>query len=192
MILKDDVVQRLHQQDFCQAQGIVSEQKYEDKGGPSLKDNYELIKKNVSIQYRASALFTYLDWICFNILIGNNDSHSKNLSLLLKDQKIHLAPFYDLLCTEIYPKLKGNFSFKVGNRDDAALIGKNQFNMVDSELGLKKGTMAERMLLVRDNILTHLEPLAKEITDDSHGVKIVYRISDLIKGRCKNLSRQGM
>jgi serine/threonine-protein kinase HipA len=42
LILKDDVVQRLHQQDFCQAQGIVSEQKYEDKGGPSLKDNYEL------------------------------------------------------------------------------------------------------------------------------------------------------
>jgi hypothetical protein len=64
--------------------------------------------------------------------------------------------------------------------------------MVDSELGLKKGTMTERMHQVRDKILTHHETLAKEITDDSPGVKIVYRISDLIKGRCKNLSRQGM
>lgn len=107
-------VKRILQQDFCQAQGFVSEEKYEAKGGPILKDSYNLIKPNVSITKRSKALFDYLDWICFNLLIGNNDSHSKNISFLLADGKIELAPFYDLLCTAIYRKLKRKFSFVIG------------------------------------------------------------------------------
>ena len=29
-------INRIHQQDFCQAQGVTSEFKYESKGGPSI------------------------------------------------------------------------------------------------------------------------------------------------------------
>lgn len=185
-------VKRIHQQDFCQAQGLVSEEKYEAKGGPSLEDNYNLIKSNVSVKKRSKALFEYLDWICFNILIGNNDSHSKNISLLLVDGKIELAPFYDLLCTAIYPKLKRTFSFKIGDRDDASRIGKNQFEMVDHQLGLKTGTMAVRALDMSERLMENKDDLALQIKEKFPNAKIVKRIADLIGNRCKSLRRQGL
>lgn len=187
-----DPVKRIHQQDFCQAQGFVSEEKYEAKGGPGLKENYHLIKSNVTIKKRSKALFEYLDWVCFNILIGNNDSHSKNISLLLVDGKIELAPFYDLLCTAIYPKLKRSFSFKIGDRDDANRIGKNQFEMVDKELGLKVGTMAGRALEMSEKLMKNKDDLATQVKSEFPNAKIATRIADLIGDRCKSLNRQGV
>ena len=185
-------VKRIHQQDFCQAQGIVSEQKYEVKGGPTLKDNYQLIKSNVTISKRSKALFDYLDWICFNLLIGNNDSHSKNLSFLLNEGKIEFAPFYDLKCMAIYPKLEKNFSFMIGDRADASKIGKKQLEMVDRRLGLKQGTMSLRALRISDKLLKNKDELAGKVVDEFPNAKIVKRISDLIGDRCKSLARQGL
>lgn len=185
-------VKRIHQQDFCQAQGFVSEKKYEAKGGPSLKDNFHLIKSNVNIAKRSKALFEYLDWICFNILIGNNDGHSKNISLLVNDGKIELAPFYDLLCTAIYPRLKRNFSFVIGDRDDASRIGKKQFEMVDLDLGLKLGTMAARARNMSERIIENKDELAAQVKNEIPNAKIAKRIADLIGDRCKSLSRQGI
>lgn len=183
---------RIHQQDFCQAFGLLSEEKYEDKGGPTLKMNYELIKKNITIKQRATTLFSYLDWICFNLLIGNNDCHSKNLSFLLKDGKIELAPFYDLMCTSVYPKLNNKFSYKIGERTDASRIGKNQLAILDTQLDLKLGTMAERMLLIRDKLLKHKDQVAEEITLKFPKAKIMQRICDIIQDRCTSLKRQGL
>ncbi len=190
--VKEDVIKRIHQQDFCQALGVVSEDKYESRGGPTLLDNYNLIKSNVTIKLRSKALFHYLDWICFNLLIGNNDSHSKNISFLLNKGKIELAPFYDLLCTAIYPKLKKEFSFMIGDRTDSSKIGRNQLEMVDKNLGLKLGTMSERILLMSDNIFEHKDKLADEIKLEFPNAKIVKRISDLIEKRCTSLKRQGL
>ena len=185
-------VHRIHQQDFCQAQGILSGEKYEANGGPTLKDNYDLIIKNVWIKKRSDSVFSFLDWVCFNLLIGNNDSHSKNLSFLLKEKKTQLAPFYDLLCTAIYPKLKRQFSFKVGDRDDASRIGKNQLNLLNEELGLKAGTLIERMLLMRDKLMQHKDEVELIILKGFPKIKIVGRISDLIGNRCRSLARQGL
>lgn len=183
---------RLHQQDFCQAQGVVSEMKYEMKGGPTIKDNYNIVIKNVGIKTRKSAAFSFLDWLCFNLLIGNNDSHSKNISMLLSNGKIDLAPYYDLLCTEIYPKLTKQFSFQIGGRNDSSRIGKNQLNKLEEELGLKSGTVIERMILVRDKLLENKDILAEELNAKYPRVKIINRISEFIEKRCKNLSRQGI
>jgi serine/threonine-protein kinase HipA len=188
----DKVVKRIHQQDFCQAQGYISEEKYEQKGGPSLKDNYKLIKTNVTIQHRAKALFDFLDWISFNLIIGNNDSHSKNISLLIKDNAIHLAPFYDLLCTAIYPKLKKNFSFKVGNRDDVDKIGKNQLEMLDAELGLRLGTTAQRVRDMSTKIMNEKDTLVELMKAEFPNAKIPQKISSFIENRYKSLLRQGL
>ena len=185
-------IKRVHQQDFCQAQGVVSEHKYEAKGGPSLADNYNLIKSKVTVAKRSKALFDYLDWICFNLLIGNNDSHSKNLSFVLINGKIELAPFYDLLCTAIYPKLKKDFSFVIGDRDDANRVGKKQFDMVDDQLGLKQGTMGGRAKLMSEKLLKHKDALAEQICAELPSAKIIGRISELIEKRCKSLTRQGV
>src|ERR1017187_897539 len=41
----EPVLERLHQEDFCQAQSIASETKYQKEGGPSLKQCFDLLRE---------------------------------------------------------------------------------------------------------------------------------------------------
>lgn len=106
-------VKRIHQEDFCQALGYPSAKKYQADGGPSMRDCYRAV-----IQYshnKVGDAFSLLYWLTFNYLIGNADAHAKNISFLHKDGYIVLAPFYDLLSTEVYPQ-------KITSRRIAMLI----------------------------------------------------------------------
>lgn len=187
---KKGIVHRIHQQDFCQAQGVTSEFKYESKGGPTLKDNYDLIVSKVTAKKKLEAISTYFNWVAFNILIGNNDSHSKNISLLLNDKKIELAPLYDLISTAIYPKLNREFSFKIGDRNEFSKIGKNQFEMLERELGLKKNTMTEILQDMNDKVISKKDEVVERLLVEHPDGVMFKRISDLIKDRSKSLRMQ--
>ncbi len=188
----DGRIYRIHQQDFCQAQGFPSQKKYEATGGPTLKDNYDLIVKNVTIKERLKSAYSYLDWICFNLFIGNNDSHSKNISFVLRDKSVELAPFYDLISTAPYSVLKKQFSFKIGGCDDWSLIGKKQFETLDMELGIKVGTMEDRMQQTYQTLSLNKDSLAEDISFKFKDVKVVKRIAKLIEERAKGFMRQGV
>ncbi|WZB73860.1 HipA domain-containing protein [Achromobacter insuavis] len=86
--------------------------KYEADGGPSLAHCRELLR---DMGVNAADLKRFLQWVVFNLCVGNNDSHAKNLSVLqTPDGHYRLAPFYDLMCTALYPGLARNFAFTVG------------------------------------------------------------------------------
>jgi serine/threonine-protein kinase HipA len=101
---EDNHVMRLHQEDFCQALGISSRLKYQNEGGPSLKSCFTLLR-GASAQ-PARDLITLFEASIFNYLIGNNDAHGKNFSLLYSpiEQRFsaRLAPLYDLVCTAYF------------------------------------------------------------------------------------------
>jgi serine/threonine-protein kinase HipA len=97
-------LQREHQEDFCQALGIVSEHKYQSEGGPSLKQCFELVRNSSSVPL--VDLQSLLDAVFFNWLIGNNDAHGKNFSMIYRaDGQTRLAPLYDLVSTAAYDLL---------------------------------------------------------------------------------------
>lgn len=111
-------LKRIHQEDFCQASKCLSDQKYESEGGPSLKFCFELVR-TYSI-HPAKDVHNLIQWVIFNYLIGNADAHGKNIAFLLTEAGPFLAPFYDILSTEIYPRLSKKFAMKIGgeNRGD--------------------------------------------------------------------------
>ena len=110
---KEGGVGRIMQYDLCQLSSLSSEKKYESEGGPSLKDCVDLIRKYSTVP--AADLKQLLAWVFFNIFVGNNDSHAKNLSIYSPPgQGVRLTPFYDLMCTRIYPGLSQNFAFDIG------------------------------------------------------------------------------
>jgi serine/threonine-protein kinase HipA len=110
-------IERLHQEDFCQAIGISYKNKYEEEGGVSFPQAFELIE-NESIHVTED-LEQLLKWIFFNVSVGNCDHHGKNLSLLMiKPNRWQLSPFYDLLCTKIYPTLTKKQAMKIGDSLD--------------------------------------------------------------------------
>lgn len=180
----EGIVHRIHQQDFCQAQGLISEHKYESSGGPGIRENYELIKIHVSPKHRLEAVTQYLAWISFNLIVGNNDSHSKNLSLLMRNG-IELAPFYDLICTAIYPDLDRSFSYKLGDRYAYDKIGPVQFKQCEDALKIKRGTLQQIFQEVSIKIIQEKDSLAQLLLEQFPKMKIFSRISDLIDKRLK-------
>ncbi len=116
--------QRLHQEDFCQAMGIVSFNKYESEGGPSFADCAKLISLYSSRP--AADKKRLLQWTLFNYLIGNADAHGKNLSFLQQPERV-ISPFYDLLSTAIYPELNQRMSMKVGGENRPKWIMKRHW-----------------------------------------------------------------
>ncbi|MBC7457876.1 MAG: type II toxin-antitoxin system HipA family toxin [Bdellovibrionaceae bacterium] len=185
----DGVIKRIHQQDFCQAKGLMSGSKYEVDGGPSIKDNYELIQNNVSVHKRFDNLNSYLEWISFNLIIGNNDSHSKNISLLMS-HGIELAPFYDMLCTEVYPNLTKRFSFLVGGRNEVDQIGKNQFEVLNQQLGIRKGAFQESFSKILDSVEKSYVLVADQVKSEFPDCKITTGIQDLIKIRLRSFRKR--
>ncbi|MDR1087625.1 MAG: HipA domain-containing protein [Endomicrobium sp.] len=74
-------VKRIHQEDFCQALGVLSINKYQRDGGPGFKQCFELLSIT---PVPAKAKLAFIKMIMFNYLVGNNDAHGKNLYVVVK------------------------------------------------------------------------------------------------------------
>jgi serine/threonine-protein kinase HipA len=88
---------RLHQEDGCQATATPPGMKYEEQGGPALRDLAGLLRN-----YGDPADVTrLLRRTTFNMAVGNADAHAKNFSILhdTDNPAISLAPLYDVLST---------------------------------------------------------------------------------------------
>ena len=110
--------ERIHQEDFCQALGVVPEMKYQNEGGPDLKACFNLLRQ--ATRPSAPQVLRLLDAVVFNALVGNHDAHAKNFSLLYeghnKAQAPTLAPLYDMLSTAVYDHLTPKMAMKIGSK----------------------------------------------------------------------------
>jgi serine/threonine-protein kinase HipA len=152
-------VERVHQEDFCQALGIVPETKYQKEGGPSLKDCFHLLRE-VS-RTPVIDLARLLDAVIFNYLIGNNDAHGKNYSLLypgagMEDVQVRLAPLYDVVSTIYYPELSQEMAMKIGGEYSSAKVTPQNFEKLAEEAGLAKPLVRRRVPELADAILSTL------------------------------------
>lgn len=103
LVHADGAIERIHQEDLCQALGILPRQKYEEDRGPSLRQ----IARLVGAVIGRDALESLLRATTLNLLIGNGDAHGKNFSLLHDPQgAVRLAPLYDLMSSRIYGDLR--------------------------------------------------------------------------------------
>ena len=187
---EDGKILRLHQEDFCQAQAYSSGLKYQDKGGPSIAQNYKVIKENCHQPLKS--LDSFLDWIAFNLIIGNNDSHSKNLSLIYQGRTQSLAPFYDLLSTAVYgDRFSKTFAFKIGGTYQHDKIRPPDIEQLENSLGIKKGKFIKNFARIAKKIeerLAYTEAKLKEIAPQN---TIGARISNLVKVRLKHFRTHG-
>lgn len=92
-----DIPIRVHQEDGCQATAMPPGQKYEEQGGPSLRDFADVIR-NFGDPRDVIGL---LRRTTFNMAVGNADAHAKNFSILHEqgEPAVRLAPLYDVLST---------------------------------------------------------------------------------------------
>jgi serine/threonine-protein kinase HipA len=92
-------VVRIHQEDFCQATGVLPDNKYEEDGGPSLKKIADVLQAAAA----PDSLDALLRAVTVNVLVTNGDAHGKNFSLLHHESgALTLSPLYDVLGTLHY------------------------------------------------------------------------------------------
>ncbi len=175
-------LQRMHQEDFCQALGVAPETKYQNEGGPDLTQAFDLVRR--ATRPSAPNTLRLLDFVVFNALIGNHDAHAKNFSLLYTPQGAVLAPMYDALSTAVYPNLSDKMAMKIGSKYKFADVQARHWEQFAIAAALSPAQVKKRIL----DIARRLPALARatQATMDVEGIghAILGRIVMLIEQRC--------
>lgn len=172
----------LHQEDFCQALGVVPEMKYQNEGGPDLVQCFDLVRRVT--RPSAPHILRMLDYVIFNALIGNHDAHAKNFSLLYAGKSAVLAPLYDVLSTAVYPTLTPRMAMKIGSKYKFSEVQARHWDQFLQAVGLSRAQARKRILALAKSMPT----TARELQSDpsrgftSHGM--VEQIVILIEQRC--------
>ena len=172
-------LERLHQEDFCQALGVVPELKYQSEGGPGLKRCFELVRSVSSVP--AVDLLWLFDAVVFNYLIGNGDAHGKNYSLLYDGRDIRLAPLYDLVCTQAYPELSNTMAMKIGGEKDPGKVMQRNWRKFADEAGFSQPVALRRIHEVAQGVLNAVAKIEPEFGR-------IAQVSAVVRGNCEWLS----
>ena len=179
---------RIHQEDFCQALAIPPDQKYEKEGGPSLQQCFALLRECSLLPVQD--MQAMLKWVVFNYLIGNADAHGKNISLLLTERGPSLAPFYDLMCTAIYPDLSQRLAMRIGGEDRPEWIVERRWRQFADDIGIGYRLVRQTLVKMKDQI----GPTARQqaemlIAQHPDAAPVVQRMLALIEAREQKITR---
>lgn len=185
----DGTVSRIHQEDFCQALGIVPETKYEFEGGPSIEECRNLISQHTVRP--AVDQINFMDRVIFNYLIGNTDAHGKNFSLLYRQDKPELAPAYDLLCTDAYKDLSLKMAMKIGGVYRPKNIYLHHFYKAFMDKKIAQNTaqnaISKQIKRMTDSINDRAVALKEELEKDGLRSEVFDVIINVIQKRSKRL-----
>lgn len=183
-------LRRLWQADFCQLAGTPSERKYEVDGGPSFKTCFDLVRK-YSVQPAVDQR-NLLRWLFFNLCIGNHDSHAKNIAMLATPDGLQLAPFYDMMCTRVYPGLGPSFAFQIGGEYAPGKLEQSHLQGLADSLEVKPrylntlvSDMAQAVMANVPSVVADLMP----ILDHSEKV-LAQRLQEKIGSLAKSMQAQ--
>ena len=158
---------RLHQEDFAQALGIASADKYESKHERYLKRIFSLLR-NYSVNPIQDQLKLW-DICVFNYLVGNTDNHIKNLSLLYSEDlnSIRLAPAYDIVSTMIYESSTENMALSIGGKYNIYDISRDSFLQEAADIGLGSKIAAKHFDTLAAKFKSALENAKKQLFHQS-------------------------
>lgn len=174
-------VLRVHQEDFCQALGISSNMKYQSEGGASLPQSFSLLRAVSAMP--VIDLQSLLDAVIFNVLIGNNDAHGKNFSLLYESRQVRMAPLYDVLCTAYYPELSSKMAMKIGGEYNSEMLFPRHFEELADAAGLGKALVKKRVIELADSVLEALGSMENPHTTIANLPEFIAHRSRAIKER---------
>jgi serine/threonine-protein kinase HipA len=178
---------RLHQEDFCQALGLLPARKYEQEGGPTLAQSVEVVRTGVADPLRD--VQRLIEWQAFNTIVGNADGHGKNLSILYDDTGARLAPFYDLVSTREYSSLDRRLAMSVGGRRNADEVGRAQWQALASELEMRDRVVLELVVRTLDRVDDALPKWTRAFRDLYGDLPILQTLPARIAKQLRRLRR---
>ena len=175
-------VVRLHQEDFCQALGVLPENKYPEYGGPSARDVVALLKTTGENAAANIELFTSM--LFFNYLIGATDAHAKNFSLLLAARSdAVLAPLYDVASIFPYvaPREQVRCAMSIGGENRIGRVGEGALRRYAEANGLADfGLDGDACIELMASLARRIPAQLAELLDEFADIPEVRRIGALL------------
>lgn len=172
---------RLHQEDFCQALGQPPERKYQQEGGPTIRDCVALLREWSTTP--ALDILAFVDALIFNNLIGNADAHGKNYAMLYDRGTRRMAPLYDLVSTIAWPGLSKLPAMSLGGQSSINDLNQNHFKRMAEETSLGWPSVRERVHEVAKRVLAATE----DIDGISASDEMAGRMGKSIAVRCRRV-----
>lgn len=183
--------------DGCQALNLSPDHKYERNFG----SNRDV--KNIREGASLPALFLFcnecrnpavakkqlLDWVLFNIVIGNLDAHGKNISFFVSTFGIELAPLYDLICTRIYPEFSQELAMALGDEFEIASIGAYQLADFADSCDLSRAIVAATLHSLCDKIVLALQQI-QDMVQPGPQAKFTRKLCSQIESQAVYLKEQ--
>lgn len=192
LVNPDGNIYRLHQEDFCQALGSPPESKYENEGGPSLAQVFEVLA--IGSQTPLPDKQDLLKWVLFNYIIGNADSHAKNISFLYgktgDESGPRLAPFYDLVCTEIYDQLSKKQAQKIGGEYRHKFIARRHWDRLAFSIGVNQKYLNKLGLELCNKVEEIAPQLSVEIGKTYSCTKTINQVNEVIEKNAIQLRKE--
>ena len=156
---RNGITRRLHQEDFCQLLNVPPHLKYEEDGGPGVKDCLQCMS---AMHISAMSRLQFIRLLIFNFLIGNCDAHAKNYAVLYNNGVPSFAPAYDLLCTMVYETMSRCFAMSVGGENRMGMLKRSHFAVMAEECGLNP----KMVLAELDSMAEKLPKLAEQLDQE--------------------------
>lgn len=182
-----ETVQRLHQEDFCQALCLPPEIKYEAEGGPGAQQSLALIDRVCARP--ALDHLGFIRRLIFQYLVGNADAHAKNYALLYRHAAPDLAPLYDVLCTAVYPRLHKSLAMRIGSRNAPDTIRLEDWATLVPPRRTALRILAQDLRGMADRIGDEADGLMEELAAAGIGHPVLGKIRKVIETRRQHLLR---
>lgn len=145
-------LQRIHQEDFAQANGVPPGRKYE-RGtlqGPNLTT---LLRTGRHLS-SADAL-ALLDYVIFNLLVANTDAHAKNYSILLPiGEGPRLAPLYDVSTVLPWPDIAQDHAQNLaGKKRRPGDLATRHWDVIAQDVGFRPADVRARVQQLIDALV---------------------------------------
>lgn len=180
-------VARQHMIDACQALGLTSTKKYERHFGDG-KDVVH-IREGVSLA-KLFSLTAFakdpvamkdelLNWLLFNLLVGNTDAHGKNFSFFVDQAGLTPTPWYDLLSIIQIPTVNHSLAMSIGDKFEYDNIHALQLLHEAEKINVPFDMLQERLQIsietMRSALLTL--PLTVELSKEEQAFVARYKDS---------------
>lgn len=176
---------RVHQEDICQALAIPPTNKYQNEGGPGIRDIVALLEENSSAPREDIA--TFLDSVVFNWLIAGTDAHAKNYALLIGARgRIRLAPLYDVASILPYPDInfaKAKASMKIGGEYRLRNMKAYHWRKLATELRFDPNAILQRASELAGLVADHVSGVKQQMTREGLKHPIIPRLAEAVLKR---------
>jgi len=176
---------RVHQEDMCQAFAIPPTHKYQNEGGPGIRDIVGLLGENSSLPREDIA--TFLDSVVYNWLIAGTDAHAKNYALLIgAGGRIRLAPLYDVASVLPYPDInieKAKVSMKIGGEYRLRNIQPRHWRKLAAELKLDPDKTLRRVSELAGQLADHVSTVKQQMVSEGLKHPIIPRLAEAVAKR---------